>query len=155
MVKEIKLSQGKVALVDNEDYEWLNQYKWFCSHKYACRRNKITNLPMHREIMKTPKGMYTDHINHNTLDNRKENLRVCTCAENNHNAVAKKHNTSGYKGVYWNKRDKKWYVQIRVSYKRIWLGYFDFIEDAANSYANAAQKYYGKFAYVNHNKETN
>ena len=87
-MKEIKLTQDKVALVDDEDYKWLNEFKWYCAAGYAARNSpKINgkqsiNIFMHREINNTPKGMDTDHISHNRLDNRKVNLRTCTCSEN-------------------------------------------------------------------------
>ena len=82
-MKEIPLTRGKFALVDDEDYEWLSQWKWYCSTTgYAVRGCKNRILYMHREIAKTKPGMLTDHINRNKLDNRKENLRFCSHREN-------------------------------------------------------------------------
>src|SRR3972149_6021810 len=109
-MKKIKLTKDEFALVDDEDFEYLNQFAWQCSPLgYATRR-----IGMHREIIKTPKGMYTDHINGNPLDNRKENLRIVTFSQNMLNRKRYKNNKSGHKGVVWNKDRQKWRVRIDV-----------------------------------------
>lgn len=88
-MKTIELSDGYLTIVDDEDYEYLNQFNWQHSN-YACRgiriNKKLTVIQMHRVIMNAPKGMVVDHINHNKLDNRRSNLRIVTTAENNHTA---------------------------------------------------------------------
>lgn len=85
-MKTIKLTQNKTVKVDDSDYQWLNQYKWyFHVQGYAVRKSKGKAILMHRLIMNTPEGMDTDHINRDKLDNRRENLRVCTHAENMRN----------------------------------------------------------------------
>ena len=156
-MKEIELTQGKVALVDDEDYEYLRQWKWY----YGCEGGKnksgyavrsITNpkralIFMHRVIMSTPTGMETDHINCNKIDNRKENLRVCTRLQNKKNNPLMKNNKTGYKGVSIN--NNRYKVKISVNKKQIHLGYFDKVEDAAKTYNLAALKYHGKFARLN------
>ena len=156
-MKEIELTQGKVALVDDEDYEYLRQWKWY----YGCEGGKnksgyavrsITNpkralIFMHRVIMSTPTGMETDHINCNKTDNRKENLRVCTRLQNKKNNPLMKNNKTGYKGVSIN--NNRYKVKISVNKKQIHLGYFDKVEDAAKTYNLAALKYHGKFARLN------
>jgi hypothetical protein len=152
MMKEIELTNGKVAIVDDEDYEWLSQWKWLCTHKgYAARCVRIKNgnpitVYMHREIIGPPDGMFTDHINHDKLDNRRENLRVCTMSQNNANIPKRKNNSSGRKGVYWREDAKKWIAQISPGGTRINLGYFSDINDASCAYKNAAEKYFGDFA---------
>ena len=112
-MREILLTKGKVALVDDDIFEKLNQYKWQYHGKgYAIRsvteHGKNRGILMHREILKTPEGMETDHRNGNKLDNQRCNLRVCTAVQNRRNRAATKSNTSGYKCVYWDKRRKNW-----------------------------------------------
>jgi len=159
MAKEIKLTQGKVAIVDDEDFDYLNQFKWYANKKYKkyyVVRNvkdiqgKHTLLSMHRFIIgNTDSKMHTDHINGNTLDNRKENLRICTAAENIRNQKQQINNKSGYKGVHWKKLSNKWYSEIRYKNKSIHLGCFINIMDAARAYNAAAIKYHGEFANIN------
>src|SRR4030065_939634 len=106
-MKEIKLTKGKVAIVDDEDYDWLMQWKWrINSIGYAMRtvkkNGKARKIFMHRVILNTPSDMCSDHANHNRLDNRRCNLRICTKQQNQANAPAPKNNRSGGKGVSWN-----------------------------------------------------
>jgi hypothetical protein len=157
-MKEIPLTQGKVALVDDEDYAFLNQWKWcFNSKNYATRidlsEGRKTIL-MHRLINKTPQNMFTDHINGNGLDNRKCNLRSCTCSQNCMNRGMRINNLSGYKGVSWHIGHKKWGVQINNLGKNIHVGYFSNIIDAAKAYNKAANAFYGEFARINEGIET-
>lgn len=156
--KEIPLTQGKVALVDIEDYDYLNQFKWYAQ---KCKNNlfyvvrnikkdgKQIKLCMHREIMKTPKGMHTDHINGNGLDNRRNNLRICNSSKNQRNSGKHKNNTSGYKGVFWHNRGKKWQASIGLNSKLKHLGLYSTKEEAAIAYNEAAKKYFGGFARLN------
>lgn len=152
MTKEIKLTQGKVVLVDDDDFEYLNQFKWRFFVKGYARRNspfllgKRTVILMHREIMQTPADKQTDHINLDGLDNRRANLRICTPSENKQNMEAQSNNKSGFKGVDWVERDGKWRASIRVNGKRIYLGHFDDPVVAACAYDAAAVKYFGEFA---------
>ena len=155
-MKEIQLTRGKVALVDDEDFEELNRYKWCLSGdgKYArrCIGNNI-GVYMHSAIMDTPKGMHTDHVNHKTLDNRKENLRVCTGTQNILNSGKQRNNTSGYKGVTYitnkAKRVKRWMAQTSINYKHIVIGYFRTAEEAALAYDRFVVKHFGEFAGTN------
>lgn len=154
-MKQIPLTQGKFALVDDEDFEELNKYKWYWDRYYARRSMPRTSKgnqqgsKMHRVIINTPKGMHTDHIDGNKLNNQKSNLRICTNAENCRNSGKRKNNHSGYKGVHWFARGKKWKSCICVNYKIIHLGSFDNKIDAAVSYNEAAKKYFGEFAHLN------
>ena len=155
-MKEIDLTQGKKAIVDDEDFEWLSQWKWCYDGNYAVRHSPTVNgkrrpIWMHREIMKTPEGMETDHRDMDKINNRKENLRICLLSENQRNRVAYANNTSGYKGVTWNRRDKEWRAQITVESRIIQLGGFRTAEEAALAYDEAALKYHGEFARGNFN----
>lgn len=157
MAKEIELTLGKYALVDDEDYVKLLRCKWHCNllnGKYyagTCIKigGKWTIISMHRYIMKPKKVVYVDHINGDSLDNRKENLRYCTKAENNMNRLKNLNNTSGYKGVIWNKLAKKWQSQIKYDNKLLYIGVYSNIIDAAKAYNEAAIKYHGEFANLN------
>lgn len=153
-MKYINLTQGKKAMVDDEDFEELNKVKWCFSDGYAIRRytneqGSSVYTKMHRFIINTPNKMDTDHINHNKLDNRKSNLRICTRTENQQNHKIQKNSTSGYKGVNYHKVNQVWRAQIRINRKHTHLGCFDTKEEAAIAYNQAAIKYFGEFAYLN------
>ena len=154
---EIPLSQGKVALIDKQDYKELKKYKWSAlRHRniyYAGRghRDPITGkesvILMHRSILNTPAGMFTDHISGDGLDNRRKNLRVCTRAENNRNAGLRRNNTSGFKGVTRSTRAKSgWIAQISIEGRLKNLGSFSTKELAYEAYCEACVKYHGEFS---------
>ena len=156
-MNKIPLTQGKFAIVDDEDYEELSKYKWHY-HKnrmkypgYAMRAIYIDGkqiiLRMHRVILNISKNKQGDHINGNTLDNRRSNLRVCTQKENNWNASKRKDNTSGYKGVHHFKG--KWAARIQVDNKRLFLGYYETVKEAAKGYDIAAKKYFDNYSKLN------
>lgn len=157
MSKQIPLTRGKYAIVDDEDYEWLNQWKWFHGRykhgEYAQRSvykdGKQTTQFMHRIILKTPDELLTDHINRNGLDNRRANLRICTATQNGSNRLVPKHNTSGYKGVGWHKQRQRWRARATADGIEHFLGYFSDIEEAAHAYDRAAIKFHGEFATLN------
>lgn len=142
-MKEIPLTRGKVALVDDEDYSELSKYRW-CALKqgntyYAVRASpcdpathKSTLIKMHVVIAGTPHGMDTDHVSGNGLDNRRENLRVVTHRENCQNRHEVK--TSKYPGVNWDKHARKWRARIQVNGKQHSIGYYDDEEAAARRY---------------------
>jgi hypothetical protein len=156
-MKQIELSQDKYAIVDDNMFEYLNQWKWTATHKdkrwYAVRQEggRIfhTRYYMHSVIMNSSQGMEVDHINKDGLDNRRENLRIATRTENNQNRDKNKNNTSGYKGVSWNNEKGKYRAYIVANYKQIFLGNFKNIEDAAVAYDKAAIEYFGQFASLN------
>ncbi len=149
-MKLIKLTQGYNTKVDDEDYEYLNQYNWSAhvnrdGSVYA-RRKPGMNYPyeimhMHREIMGTPDGMVVDHRDHDPLNNQKENLRSCTSGQNNANRTCY-NSKSGYKGVYIK-------AAITIDGKSIHLGTFATVEEAAHAYDAAAIKHFGEFANLN------
>lgn len=155
-VKEIPLSQGKVALVSDHRFDYLNQFKWFAAFDghnwYAERMNgRNKKIKMHREIMGVidPKVL-VDHRDDYGLNNQDENLRTCTNAQNQHNCGKPKTNKSGFKGVSFHRY--RYRAQIRVDGDPVWLGYFDDPKDAALAYDEAAKKYHGEFARTNFNQ---
>ena len=158
-MKLIKLTQGKFAKVDDENFEWLSQFKWcFDSAGYAVRnvyskdsrgRKVHKAIYMHRLVLGTPEGKQTDHINGDGLDNQLSNLRIASCSENAFNQGAHKDSRSGIKGVSWHARNQAWVGQIRIGGKRISLGYFKDINAATRAYNAAAIKYHGSFARLN------
>lgn len=140
-MREIRLTRGKVAIVDNEDYEWLNQWRWwYTTRGYAVREIKRKLIFMHRIINKTPENMDTDHINRDKLDNRKCNLRTVTRSQNFMNINPRKNNTSGVKGVQKNKNS--WMARIKINYQTIYLGTFIHFEDAVAAREAAEKKYF-------------
>lgn len=154
-MKKIPLSQGQFALVDDKDFEYLSQWKWFlgcggyASRKYRCEKTKKRlNILMHRVINKTPHNMHTDHVNSDKLDNRRANIRTATRKQNMQN-TKKKAGSSIYKGVSWYKAGKKWSAKINPDRKRLHLGYFHSETEAALAYNKAAIKYFGQFAKLN------
>lgn len=162
-MREIHLTQGKIALVDDEDYEELSQYKWRAClwHRvwYAIRhttRNGVkTNTSMHRHLMKAGRGTRVDHRDGNGLNNQRGNLRFATAQQNQHNRRSKwKNASSKFKGVYWHGAAKKWRAQITISRRHIHLGVFKTEKAAAEAYDHAAQELYGEFVVLNFPPET-
>jgi len=154
-MKEIALTQGFIAIVDDADYEWLVKRKWFYSAGYAARKSgrvlgKSKLIYMHREIIQAPDGIEVDHIRTGeTLDNRRENLRLCTTAQNQYNRKIQANNSSGFKGVHWQKQKQKWCAQIKLHSHSIYIGYFDTAETAAQAYDQKARELFGEFARTN------
>ena len=108
---------------------------------------------MHREILNTPKGMHTDHINHDGLDNRKCNLRICTNSQNQANCHLRKDNTTGHKGVVRIGQYKRYKAQIKFQGREIYIGSFNNIESAMAAYATKAHELFGEFAYTGQSHE--
>lgn len=157
-MREILLTQGETAIVDDEDYDRLMVHSWCiikCSNtiyaKRGCKvRGKSHSVLMHREIMDAPTGMEVDHINGNGLDNRKCNLRLATSSQNKRNQRKQRRKTSSkYKGVYWHKRDKVWMVRIQAEGKEKYIGSYKTEQEAALAYNEAALKYHGEYAKLN------
>lgn len=150
--KEIQLSKGQVALVDDEDFEWLSKYAWWAhwhrpSKQYKARTTiKGKNHFMHRMVLNAPKGRQVDHRNGNQLDNRRENLRLCTHGQNQANR--RPYNKTGYKGVCVT-RCGTFTAYLMSNKKHNYLGAFSTPEDAARAYDAAAKKLHGDFAYLN------
>lgn len=157
MTKTISLTQEKVAFVDDDDYLKLSKYRWFALDRgnglwHACRNSRQRKgekhtIYMHRQIINAPSKIIIDHINRNGLDNRKENLRTATKAENARNSVSRR--GCQFKGIYFHKASHLWHARIVVNRKCISLGYFATPEDAAKAYDNAAIRYFKEFANLN------
>jgi len=146
-MKKIALTQGKFAIVDDDDYEWLNQWKW-CAAKdgdtyYAVRHSPKSGklIRMHREVMQALPGMQIHHKNHNGLDNRKSNLELCDTAQNqwNQRRISEKQ-----VGVSWHKQIKRWVARIRHRGRRINVGTFQTKEEATKAYKKAEKKLRGQ-----------
>ena len=152
-VKTIPLTQGLVALVDDEDYPELSKHKW-CAHLcrgifYAVRSASETTIFMHREILNTPSGLETDHENGNGLDNRRINLRVATRKQNLQNRKPSTAGSSQFKGVGWHNKRKKWRARISINCKDIHIGFFDNEIQAAKARDKKALEIQKEFAYLN------
>ncbi len=154
-MRKIKLNKGKSAIVDDEDFAVLSKYTWFVSDTGYAKSslwidNEAKHVRMHHLIIGKPKkGEYMDHINHNKLDNRRINLRICTNAENMRNRTAPSNNTSGFKGVWWHSARKKWAARVICNYKSHNLGLYSDKKDAAKAYNEAAKRLFGEFAHLN------
>lgn len=149
-MKTIALSNGKSTYVDKEDFGELSRHRWYELNGYAATSIKGKTVYMHRIIMNCPEGFNIDHLNHNRLDNRKVNLRLCNQHQNNGNYRLSRHNTSGYKGVGFHKKSEKWRAYIQVSgRKQRHLGLFPTSALAAKAYDEAALGVFGDFAKLN------
>lgn len=159
-MKIIPLTQGKVAIVDDADYDWLNQWRWYARKNrntfYAVRvvylpHGKRTTILMHRQILGLEFGdkRESDHKNHEGLNNRRCNLRVCNCAQNQQNRNARRSHSSAYKGVGWHKPRHNWRARIVNNGHRICLGYFVSEINAAHAYDKASKELFGEFASTN------
>jgi len=161
-MKEIPLTQGKAAIVDDEDFDRLSLHKWHAIKGrgrlytyYAIRNAKVngrdTIIQMHREILGLSTGGpgIVDHKDGNGLHNSKNNIRLATYSTNNYNCKMKCSNTSGYRGVSWYERYGKWWAYINVNGKRIFCGYYSNKMDAVIARDKAAVRFYGKDAILN------
>lgn len=153
-MKEIQLTRGYIALVDEDVFEDLNKYKWCAlvtgKSNYVCAQGYINKkrVYMHRYIMGlTDPKIYCDHIDMNTLNNTKANLRICTPAQNRYNTVSRINAESKYKGV--TKHGNKWKAQIAAEGKVVYLGLFKTELDAAKAYNEQAEILHGNYARLN------
>ena len=155
----IRLTNGMYTIVDPENFDWLNNYKWHCKPSstnfyavtYIIRNNIRIKEYMHRLVLSAPPHLFVDHINRKSLDNRKANLRHATAKQNMWNRdYGKNLGTSKYKGVHWAKREGKWRALITVSRKTKHLGFFFDEKSAARAYDEAAKKFHGEFAVLNY-----
>jgi AP2 domain len=161
-MKEIPLTQGKIALVDDEDYELVVQFKWYAKRprgsRYAwyagrqegtgLKRPRQRTIRLHRFIMNAEKDTEVDHKNGNGLDNRRTNLRVTNRIGNQRNRGKQNNNSTGYKGVTKHECGK-WVAQMRKNGRHLYFGLFDTPEEAAEAYDNAALLHHGEFAKLN------
>jgi len=160
--KKIPVGFGKFALVDDTDYDWLNQFMWRVdSQGYVASdwgMSFLCDIPvpdtttlMSRLILGLEVGdkQEADHINHNILDNRRENLRIASRSQNHGNEKIGSGKTSRFKGVHWEKQSKKWHAQIGLGKKMIHLGLFDNEKHAAHAYNLAARRHFKEYALLN------
>lgn len=160
MTCTIPLTRGYVALVDEGDYELLSKRNWMTAirersiYAVSCesRSNGGGTTYMHRLLVNAKKGEQVDHVNHNGLDNRRANLRICTVAQNRQNQ-RKTRGSSKYKGVCWHKAGGKWRAYIKRESRQRGLGCYEIEEDAARAYDRAAVEMFGEFASLNFPEE--
>lgn len=161
-MKTIPLSQGKFAMVDDEDYDYLNQWKWRASksgNTFYAKRELIkgelkTTISMHRSLLQPPRDLQIDHKNGNGLDNQRSNLRLATHSQNRANipsfkTIKGKIRTSKFKGVHLHSSKRSWVANLRHNKKLIYLGAFKDELMAAKAYDLMAVKVFGEFAYLN------
>lgn len=161
-MREIPLTHGKVAIVDDEDYDLVKGHTWharknkdsgiFYAGTVIIKKGTRRNMLMHRLIINPPSGMKVDHKNHDGLDNRRENLRVCTQSQNCANRRKRKNCSSRYKGVSFSKPKGKWQAyskQFGKEGKIIHIGYFLTEQEAAAAYNEKALEHFGEFAHLN------
>lgn len=154
----IWLSDGNIACIDDEDYEIIIQYNWSNNgNGYAYTRSngiiqttKMSHLVLSLHNITIPKGYEVDHEDKNRLNNQKHNLRIATKSQNHANAKLYKNNTSGFKGVYLDKKTNKWCARIHYDNTNTVLGYFSDAKDAAIAYDVAALKHFKEFASLNY-----
>lgn len=153
-MKKIPLTHGKFAIVDDEDFEYINQWKWHTKEGkntfYAIRtegsgENK-KRFRMHRVVMNAPDGIEVDHRDRNGVNNRKENLRLATHQQNGMNKGMQSNNKSGQTGVHKVKRTGKWWAYIKKDRKMISLGFHDLFKDAVEARIEGEKTYFGEFA---------
>jgi hypothetical protein len=156
--RKIYLGLGQFTIVEPRDYYSIRHFKWFVhgngSNLYAARSTLTKDLRsriiyLHRQIMAPPAGLVVDHLNCDSLDNRRANLRVVTQAVNMRNRRKRKNTSSRYIGIWFDKKRNKWTAQIRYNGQKLWLGRFDSEIEAAKAYDEAARKYYGEFVRLN------
>ncbi len=156
--RKIDLGQGKFTIVEPYDYYRFQHFKWWLhsngTNLYAARTAVTDDLKskiifLQRQIMQPPGHLVVDHRNCDSLDNRRDNLRIVTQAENMRNRRKRKNTSSRYIGVWFDKKRNKWTAQIRYNGKKIWLGRFDSEIDAARAYDAAVRKYHIEFARLN------
>lgn len=154
MSRIVPLTRGYSAIVDDEDFELVSRWSWCAfpsnGNIYAMARTSRKDGPrrsifMHRVINKTPGPLHTDHINGDTLDNRRANLRSVTRAQNQWNRRPDREGTSKFRGVSWQAKSGKWLAMIQANKKRRYLGLFSNERDAAQAYASAAAELFGEF----------
>jgi hypothetical protein len=155
--RKIYLDEGKWTILDPDDYYLFARFKWCIGgykDKYYAVRSQIIGpediriVRLHRLIMNAPDGVLVDHINGDSLDNRRSNLRLATHSQNQYNKRKAKNTSSRFKGVYFRKNRGKWIAYI-VAGKKIWLGSFYSEIEAARAHDQAAMKYHGEFAKLN------
>jgi hypothetical protein len=153
----IPLSQGQFALVDDDDYQSLNQFKWYAvwakNSQFYARRREVDSgkeISMQNAVLPPRLGLIVDHRKRTeTLDNRKGNLRYATNSQNQANKRVQSNNKTGYKGICWNKRRSRWRVQVWLGGKAVYEKSFVSLQDAIEAHSREATRIYGEFALLN------
>lgn len=146
----VPLTQGKFALVDEADFECVSKFNWSVgAQKYAGRRDGEKYIFLHRFLLGAQAGETVDHINHDGMDDRRSNLRAATKTQQMQNRHKQTRNTSGSKGVWFDKRQNIWVAEIRVLKNKVNLGRFKEINEATRAYDAAAKRFFGEFAFTN------
>lgn len=153
----VRTTRGKHVVIDVDDFEFVSSRTWrihlgWNNTPYATTSveigERLRSRSIHRLLMNPPSGMVVDHRNRNTLDNRRQNLRICTRTENTRNRVSRT-GTSIYKGVFWVAVRSRWVAKLLHDKKQVWLGAYQTEEEAAEAYNRAAVHYFGEFACLN------
>lgn len=160
-MKQIVLTQGRMTAVDDSDFDRLHKHRWFYAARhdgratgYAIRhirlsKTRVKVVRLHREVIgDPPHGMNIDHIDGDTLNNRRSNLRFATSSQNLANSPLRRDNITGAKGVHWHKGRQRYTASIGFNGKRIWLGAFGTVKQASRAYAEASIELYGSFSRV-------
>lgn len=158
---ELRLTNGLTVLLDNEDFEWVHQYRWDSRRKTDVAKPYVVSQPimMHRMLLGLSPGdpRRVDHKNGDTLDNRRSNLRICTSSQNGANRGPSPSNTSGFKGVTVRRtnhpKGRPFEARIQYQRKHMTLGYFSTAATAAIAYDEAALRLFGEFAWLNFPEE--
>lgn len=158
-MRQIPLTHGQVALVDEKDAACLPSVKWHAIYNARTKKwyataslqhgMKVRTVYMHRYILNAPQGMHVDHINGDGLDNRRSNLRLATRSQNQHNRRTQYNNATGYKGVSYFKNDRSYWMQFQVNGRRVRVGGFKTAMEAAKAYDRLAREHHGAFARLN------
>lgn len=157
----IPLSRGQMALIDKKDFDKVKDYGWHAYFDsvgktfYAVTRTHGIRLIMHRLILNAPDSLVVDHIDHNGLNNRRSNIRICTQSQNCMNKKGQSNSTTGYRGVSFHKRKNKFQATIMVNRKQMYLGSFNTALEASGAYQAAAKKLFGEFYYDTPEPQTN
>lgn len=148
----ITITHGLTVIIDESDLPLVSPYTWMLKSKaqwdrYACTKIKNKRITLHRFLMSPELSQHVDHINGDTLDNRRSNLRLCTNTDNARNARLRHDSTTGFKGV--SKAGGRWVAQIRRNGTTWHIGSYQTPEDAARSYDAQAKILFGEFAWLN------
>ena len=154
-MKEIQLAKGGVAMVDDADFPQLSRYRWYLhpagyAIRFEASNGSMRSYYMHRDVTGAPSGHEVDHVNRDKLDNRRENLRLCSRSQNNVNVVRASYpNSTGFRGVFYIEARGQWCAQIWANGRHLKLGRWRSPEDAARAYDSAARELHGEFAVLN------